>query len=843
LKRRAIKKLLYCYICLIGIQVVILLLSLITGVKASTANHLVISEVQISGTKSTDDFIELYNPTNQEISLDGYRLVKRTKTGTTDTTLKSFSSADKIPIYGFYLWANSDYTAILIAPDAATSGSIASDNGIALRHGDENTGEIIDSAAWGAAANAFVEGAVFGTNPPAGKSLERKASATSTAATMISGGTEADKGNGQDSNNNANDFILRDVSNPQNKSFAFESPPGIVWPPPNNPPTAEAGADQTVFKNATVSFSSTGSTDSDGTIVSYLWNFGDSSTSTEANPDHIYALIGNYSVNLTVTDDDLSTASDTCAINVIDLPVYSQNIFINEFLPAPGSTHDWDNSGLADSNDEWIELINLGNDRVDLGNWMLKDSTDTGIYQIPASTFIDPDGFKVFYKKDTGITLNNTGDSVILKNPNGEVQDQFVYASAATDKSFSRKNNDGVSDWVTNYVPSPGALNIPPVNLLPIANAGSSIINAQIGENINFNGSASSDSDGTIVNYQWNFGDGATGFGAQTVHSYSSAGAYTVTLIVKDDDGAANSASITVSVVENLTPIPYQNQYSNDIKVIEILPNPEIGDNEYIKIKNFGSADIDLKNWSIDDEEGGSKPYLIDYDLIAKPGVVLTFYDADTKISLNNNGDSARVIDPDKKVISNVTYLDNAPKDAPYFFDNGVWKWRTNSSSTKDNALPKTDAAAENKTETKTTETTSPLVATSTPAPDLKDVEVQEPVLSAPSVNLLTDNAANNSNQILKNIFLDSGTLISSLNTKASEAEPVLAQKDFSSNPSPVNPIEPKPYQKPIVIVPVILFSFLLIGKLIFAPQDFKFVLKKLFSSENKGDDLSGLFK
>ncbi|MEA1947362.1 MAG: PKD domain-containing protein [Thermodesulfobacteriota bacterium] len=45
------------------------------------------------------------------------------------------------------------------------------------------------------------------------------------------------------------------------------------------------------------------STDSDGTIVSWFWDFGDGKTSTEQNPGHRYRKIGNYSVTLTVTDD------------------------------------------------------------------------------------------------------------------------------------------------------------------------------------------------------------------------------------------------------------------------------------------------------------------------------------------------------------------------------------------------------------------------------------------------------------------------------------------------------------------------------------------------------------
>jgi PKD repeat protein len=52
-----------------------------------------------------------------------------------------------------------------------------------------------------------------------------------------------------------------------------------------------------------MSFIGSGSNDPDGTIASYLWDFGDGSTSTEANPIHVYTAVGNYTAVLKVTDN------------------------------------------------------------------------------------------------------------------------------------------------------------------------------------------------------------------------------------------------------------------------------------------------------------------------------------------------------------------------------------------------------------------------------------------------------------------------------------------------------------------------------------------------------------
>ncbi len=66
-----------------------------------------------------------------------------------------------------------------------------------------------------------------------------------------------------------------------------------------------------------------------------------------------------------------------------------------------------------------------------------------------------------------------------------------------------------------------------------------------------FDGTASYDSDGYLVTYAWNFGDGATGTGATAAHTYAAAGDYTVTLTVTDNEGATDVAQHVVNVTES----------------------------------------------------------------------------------------------------------------------------------------------------------------------------------------------------------------------------------------------------------------------------------------------------
>jgi PKD repeat protein len=95
------------------------------------------------------------------------------------------------------------------------------------------------------------------------------------------------------------------------------------------------------------------------------------------------------------------------------------------------------------------------------------------------------------------------------------------------------------------------------VNAAPTASFTATPASVQVGSAVAFNAGASTDSDGSIVGYSWNFGDGsAAGSGVSTSKSYAAAGSYVVTLTVTDNQGATATTTRTVTVTAAGNAVP-----------------------------------------------------------------------------------------------------------------------------------------------------------------------------------------------------------------------------------------------------------------------------------------------
>ena len=89
----------------------------------------------------------------------------------------------------------------------------------------------------------------------------------------------------------------------------------------NQPPICDAGGPYAAPPNVPIQFDGTGSSDPDGTIVLYAWNFGDGATGSGPTPTHAYAANGVYTVVLCVTDDDQASECCTTTAEIGATPV------------------------------------------------------------------------------------------------------------------------------------------------------------------------------------------------------------------------------------------------------------------------------------------------------------------------------------------------------------------------------------------------------------------------------------------------------------------------------------------------------------------------------------------
>ena len=169
----------------------------------------------------------------------------------------------------------------------------------------------------------------------------------------------------------------------------------------------------------------------------------------------------NWAVSVTATPSPRATSTlRPTATRTPVPPPPPPLIAINEFVPRPG--HDWNNDGIVNVGDEFIELLNHGVIPVNLSGYSLDDEVNVGStpYRLPAVT-LKPGERIVFYGSETGLLLSDGGDGVRLLKPNGQLGDAYNYTVVRyPDESYCRlPDNGGLDDWNENCFPTPGLKN------------------------------------------------------------------------------------------------------------------------------------------------------------------------------------------------------------------------------------------------------------------------------------------------------------------------------------------------------------------------------------------------
>ncbi|MEK7623368.1 MAG: lamin tail domain-containing protein, partial [Patescibacteria group bacterium] len=102
---------------------------------------------------------------------------------------------------------------------------------------------------------------------------------------------------------------------------------------------------------------------------------------------------------------------------------------------------------------------------------------------------------------------------------------------------------------------------------------------------------------------------------------------------------------------------------------------------------NSSETPIDLSGFVLDDEDGGSRPYVIDDGTSIEPGQYLVLPRTQTKLALNNTGDQVRLLLPDETPVTDVVY-EKAAEGKSYVFDPaGEWQWTDTPTPGKENVF------------------------------------------------------------------------------------------------------------------------------------------------------------
>ena len=284
-------------------------------------------------------------------------------------------------------------------------------------------------------------------------------------------------------------------------------PPSDISPPAVTPTVTNlipVGSFASSATGLTATFNAAASSDADGTVASYQWNFGDGSpvqTVGTTTTTHVFATAGTYTVNLVVLDAQGAASSVVSHnITVAPLPPVNQPP-VAVFVPA-------------------VNNLSVG---------------------VNASQSTDPDGTVTGYAW-------NFGEPASASNTASGVSAAHTYAAPGSyTVTLTVTDNAGASAVSQQQV----TVNVPP-NVSPVASF-VAVPNALL---VAFNGAASLDADGSIASYAWNFGEPSSGAAnsatsatsSSATRAYAAAGSYTATLTVTDNQGATGIKQLSVTV-------------------------------------------------------------------------------------------------------------------------------------------------------------------------------------------------------------------------------------------------------------------------------------------------------
>jgi PKD repeat protein len=278
---------------------------------------------------------------------------------------------------------------------------------------------------------------------------------------------------------------------------AAQETAALPVPVVNQTPT---GSFTATANGLTVTFDASASRDTEGPLASYQWTFGDGTTAqstSSATVTHVYSASGTYVVNLVVLDAN-GVASTVFSQNVTAVPLPVNQAPSAQFAAAANA-------------------LSAG---------------------VDASLSTDPDGTITTY----AWTFGEPGSST--NTASGRTATHTYGATGTYTVTLVVTDNTGLTATSLQQVNIVGTPNVNPIAIFTSTRDALLVSLSAVG---------STDSDGTIASYSWNFGEPTspsnTATGVTTTHAFKFAGSYTVTLVVTDNRGAIGNQQAVVTVI------------------------------------------------------------------------------------------------------------------------------------------------------------------------------------------------------------------------------------------------------------------------------------------------------
>lgn len=387
-------------------------------------------------------------------------------------------------------------------------------------------------------------------------------------------------------------------------------------------PTANIYSVSSGSVGETITFDASDSYSPDGTISSYTWNFGDSTSGSGETVNHVYSTAGRYTVTLTIENSNGGTDTETKKITI-----------------------------TKDTTPPQISIIQHGT-----------SSSFSKVYIFKA----------------------NVTDNVAVKNVTIEYwypgTNKRTAEMEKIQTNIYRKiiTTDQIYEKISCVIYANDTSNNEADTKKPFIDTGGPYINYTVLQKITFNASGCFDLDGNITSYTWNFGDGITSNGAKAYHKFNADGTYNIKLTIKDNDGKTKSEIVTIQIqpqlnisVSNKTRTNLEIEYNIDLNQnfsaydtdgdnkVDSFVDP----NDVLNVLHSGSIDIDGNIcFLLSVSNNPTKVFM--WDTEKNKAINVTYQQAtisDTTGTIDDEGNRIVIIKVDKAIWTYFEVLDNYP--------------------------------------------------------------------------------------------------------------------------------------------------------------------------------------